>query len=110
MGSVGEDWAGGSMGVRLLISIIVLILLLALVSVSWAWVDLDKDSDGDGLRDHVDDYDDDNDGILDIHDEDDDGDGIRDLEDPDWFSHDEVWHLGHWDTAAASLYLSSYII
>ena len=31
-------------------------------------------------RDHVDDYDDDNDGILDIHDEDDDGDGIRDLE------------------------------
>lgn len=32
------------------------------------------------FRDHVDDYDDDNDGILDIHDEDDDGDGIRDLE------------------------------
>ena len=32
------------------------------------------------LRDHVDDFDDDNDGILDIHDEDDDGDGIVDLE------------------------------
>lgn len=31
-------------------------------------------------RDHVDDFDDDNDGILDIHDEDDDGDGIVDLE------------------------------
>ena len=31
------------------------------------------------------DYDDDNDGILDIHDEDDDGDGILD-------SHDEDWH------------------
>ena len=50
MASVGEDWAGGSMAVRLLISIIVLILLLAMVSVSWAWVDMDKDSDGDGLR------------------------------------------------------------
>ena len=50
MASVGEDWAGGSMGVRLLISIIVLILLLAMVAVSWAWVDMDKDSDGDGLR------------------------------------------------------------
>ena len=32
------------------------------------------------FRDHVDDFDDDNDGILDIHDEDDDGDGIFDLE------------------------------
>ena len=31
-------------------------------------------------RDHVDDLDDDNDGILDVHDEDDDGDGIMDLE------------------------------
>ena len=32
------------------------------------------------LRDHVDDLDDDNDGILDIEDEDDDGDGILDRE------------------------------
>ena len=32
------------------------------------------------FRDHVDDFDDDNDGILDIHDEDDDGDGIVDFE------------------------------
>ena len=32
------------------------------------------------FRDHVDDFDDDNDGILDIHDEDDDGDGIFDSE------------------------------
>ena len=32
------------------------------------------------LRDHIDDYDDDNDGILDVHDEDDDGDGIEDRE------------------------------
>ena len=32
------------------------------------------------FRDHVDDYDDDNDGVLDIHDEDDDGDGIVDIE------------------------------
>ena len=31
-------------------------------------------------RDHVDDFDDDNDGILDVHDEDDDGDGIVDFE------------------------------
>ena len=32
------------------------------------------------LRDHVDDFDDDNDGILDIEDDDDDGDGIKDRE------------------------------
>ena len=32
------------------------------------------------LRDHVDDFDDDNDGIIDIEDDDDDGDGIRDRE------------------------------
>ena len=32
------------------------------------------------FRDHVDDFDDDNDGVLDIHDEDDDGDGIVDIE------------------------------
>ena len=35
-------------------------------------------------RDHVNDEDDDNDGILDIHDEDDDGDGILDTHDEDW--------------------------
>ena len=34
----------------------------------------------DAFSDNVDDLDDDNDGILDIHDEDDDGDGIKDLE------------------------------
>ena len=69
-----------------------------LVSLTHGWVDLDLDSDGDGLkwkkntfcfedfsmwiyfRDHVDDFDDDNDGVLDIHDEDDDGDGIVDIE------------------------------
>ena len=32
------------------------------------------------FRDHIDDYDDDNDGILDIEDEDDDGDGLLDVE------------------------------
>ena len=36
------------------------------------------------FRDHVNDEDDDNDGILDIHDEDDDGDGILDTHDEDW--------------------------
>ena len=36
--------------------------------------------DEDAFSDNVDDLDDDNDGILDIHDEDDDGDGIKDLE------------------------------
>ena len=36
------------------------------------------------FRDHVDDFDDDNDGILDIHDEDDDGDGIVDFEVKKW--------------------------
>ena len=81
-----------------------LALLLALVL---AQTDINRDSDGDGLRwvnnlsglfeleplqlyhihvalnpfrDHVDDLDDDNDGILDIEDDDDDGDGIRDRE------------------------------
>ena len=58
------------------------------------------------FSDNVDDTDDDNDGILDIHDEDDDGDGIKDLEvkkklfftnvycfnvqDSDWYGHDEI--------------------
>ena len=32
------------------------------------------------FRDHVDDFDDDNDGIIDIEDDDDDGDGIKDRE------------------------------
>ena len=32
------------------------------------------------VRDHVDDFDDDNDGIMDIEDDDDDGDGIKDRE------------------------------
>ena len=41
-------------------------------------------------RDHVDDFDDDNDGIPDIEDNDDDGDGIRDREDDDWFIYDEM--------------------
>ena len=81
-----------------------LALILALVL---AQTDINRDSDGDGLRwvnpalcsefipfctkllgwsfyltfrDHVDDLDDDNDGILDIEDDDDDGDGIRDRE------------------------------
>ena len=31
-------------------------------------------------RDHIDDFDDDNDGIIDIEDDDDDGDGIKDRE------------------------------
>ena len=78
---------------------VVILLLAMLVSLTHGWVDLDLDSDGDGLkwkktfcfenfsiwnifyfRDHVDDFDDDNDGVLDIHDEDDDGDGIVDIE------------------------------
>merc|ERR1711909_172100 len=42
-------------------------------NVNYDYVNLD----GDGLRDHVDDPDDDNDGIPDIQDDDDDGDGIR---------------------------------
>ena len=40
-------------------------------------------SEGDNcvnVRDHVDDFDDDNDGIIDIEDDDDDGDGIKDRE------------------------------
>merc|ERR1712141_329298 len=45
--------------------------------VDYEYVDLQKDSDGDGLRDHINDLDDDND-------------GIPDLEDSDWFAHDEM--------------------
>jgi len=60
--------------------IIVLLLLTFLIGLVFSGKDLTKDSDGDGLYDNVDDLDDDNDGILDIHDEDDDGDGIKDLE------------------------------
>ena len=40
-------------------------------------------------RDHVNDEDDDNDGILDVHDEDDDGDGILDTMDDDYY-HDDL--------------------
>ena len=39
-------------------------------------------------RDHVNDEDDDNDGILDVHDEDDDGDGILDTLDEDYWHED----------------------
>ena len=55
-------------------------LLLAILGVVFAAKDLNRDTDGDGLRDHVDDYDDDNDNIPDVHDEDDDGDGLLDSE------------------------------
>ena len=40
------------------------------------------------FRDHVNDEDDDNDGILDVHDEDDDGDGILDTLDDDYWHED----------------------
>merc|ERR1712039_996292 len=56
----------------------------------YEYVDLQKDSDGDGLRDHINDPDDDNDGIPDLEDDDDDGDGVNDREDLDWFAHDEM--------------------
>merc|ERR1712233_290922 len=58
--------------------------------VDYEYVDLQKDSDGDGLRDHINDPDDDNDGIPDLEDDDDDGDGVNDREDSDWFAHDEM--------------------
>merc|ERR1712039_1016840 len=58
--------------------------------VEYEYVDLQKDSDGDGLRDHINDPDDDNDGIPDLEDDDDDGDGVNDREDLDWFAHDEM--------------------
>merc|ERR1712088_618019 len=58
--------------------------------VEYVYVDLQKDSDGDGLRDHINDPDDDNDGIPDLEDDDDDGDGVTDREDLDWFAHDEM--------------------
>merc|ERR1711910_253703 len=54
----------------------------------YEYVDLQKDSDGNGLRDHINDLDDDNDGIPDLEDDDDDGDGVTDREDSDWFAHD----------------------
>merc|ERR1712212_950474 len=38
--------------------------------VDYEYVDLQKDSDGDGLRDHINDPDDDNDGIPDLEDDD----------------------------------------
>merc|ERR1712212_1329581 len=58
--------------------------------VGYEYVDLQKDSDGGGLRDHINDPDDDNDGIPDLEDDDDDGDGVTDREDSDWFAHDEM--------------------
>jgi len=69
--------------------LLTLLLIVGLV-LAEAHKDLNRDTDGDGLRDHVDDFDDDNDGILDVDDEDDDGDGIPDVEDSDWYSHDEM--------------------
>ena len=60
--------------------VLAIFLLLALLGLVFAAKDLSKDTDGDGLKDHVDDYDDDNDNIPDIHDEDDDGDGLLDEE------------------------------
>lgn len=67
-----------------------MVLLLAAFVMAKKDRDINRDSDGDGLRDHVDDFDDDNDGILDKFDEDDDGDGIPDVEDGDWYPHDEM--------------------
>ena len=60
--------------------LLAIFLLLAILGIVFAAKDLNRDTDGDGLRDHVDDYDDDNDNIPDIHDEDDDGDGLLDTE------------------------------
>merc|ERR1711976_505084 len=62
----------------------VLLLVFALILTVYCRLHMSRDTDGDGLKDHVNDYDDDNDGILDIHDEDDDGDGILDTHDEDW--------------------------
>jgi len=67
-----------------------LLLLLALLAVTVMAGDPARDTDGDGLRDHIDDIDDDNDGIFDEDDEDDDGDGVLDIQDPDWFPHNEM--------------------
>jgi len=62
----------------------IFLLLFIIIGLVWSEPDLTRDSDGDGLFDHVNDLDDDNDGIMDIHDEDDDGDGIVDTQDTDW--------------------------
>ena len=64
--------------------LVLVLLAVLLVLVVRAEMDLSRDTDGDGLRDHVNDYDDDNDGVLDIHDDDDDGDGVLDTHDEDW--------------------------
>lgn len=69
---------------------LLVILLVVVVVMAKQEIDINRDSDGDGLRDHVDDFDDDNDGILDKFDDDDDGDGIPDREDDDWHPHDEM--------------------
>ena len=60
--------------------LLAIFLLLAILGIVFAAEDLNRDTDGDGFRDHIDDYDDDNDSIPDIHDEDDDGDGLLDAE------------------------------
>merc|ERR1712227_851405 len=70
-----------------------LLLLMLTVVIVNAFSDINRDSDGDGLRDHIDDFDDDNDGIIDIEDDDDDGDGIKDREDEDWFMQDAIQYL-----------------
>ena len=87
-------WTGVSLSLshslRLWLMFVVLSVVLVLVAVTRGQRDLTRDTDGDGLRDHVNDYDDDNDGILDIHDEDDDGDGVVDTLDEDW--HGDLWY------------------
>jgi len=70
--------------------LLLMLLVMLMMVVVFSRRDLNKDTDGDGLKDHIDDLDDDNDGILDVEDEDDDGDGILDPEDPDWADHDEM--------------------
>ena len=85
--SHGLDWSLPltlTHSLRLWLMFAVLSVVLVLVAVTRGQRDLTRDTDGDGLRDHVNDYDDDNDGILDIHDEDDDGDGVVDTLDEDW--------------------------
>ncbi|XP_023322355.1 uncharacterized protein LOC111696839 [Eurytemora carolleeae] len=78
------------MGRNKALCLVFFLLLLIGICFSLSSQDLNKDTDGDGLRDHVDDFDDDNDGVPDVEDDDDDGDGILDREDQDWFEHDEM--------------------
>merc|ERR1712037_664318 len=74
-------------------ALLVLVLLLVLVVPAIDHDDWNRDTDGDGLRDHIEDLDDDNDGILDVNDEDDDGDGVLDRDDEDWYQHDEMYPI-----------------